>query len=61
MNVIKSEDFLVLINLLARDFPGNNLAKNAIWVRPRIIPRRIRKKIWSINAILKLSTARGRR
>jgi hypothetical protein len=40
MNVIKSEDFFVLINLLARDFLGNNLAKNAIWVITGMFHRR---------------------
>jgi hypothetical protein len=37
MNVIKSEDFFVLINLLARDFPSNNLAKDAVMVIARML------------------------
>jgi hypothetical protein len=37
INVIKSEDFFVLIDLLGRYFPGNNLAKNAAGVMARMI------------------------
>jgi len=37
MNVIKSEDFFVLINLLARDLPGNNLSKNAVRIIARML------------------------
>ena len=37
INVIKSEDFFVLKDLLARYFPGNNLAKNAVGVMAGMI------------------------
>jgi hypothetical protein len=40
MNVLKCQDFFILIDLLARDLPCNNLAKNAVrvvaWVFHRL-------------------------
>jgi hypothetical protein len=51
MNVIKSEDFFVLINLLARDFPSNNLAKDAVMVIARMLhglgyyPKTVKNKV----------------
>jgi hypothetical protein len=32
ITVPKCQNFFVLIDLLARNFPCNNLAKNAVWV-----------------------------
>ena len=54
MNVIKSEDFFVLINLLARDFPSNNLAKDAVMVIARMLhglgyyPKTVKNKVLGV-------------
>jgi len=37
INVIEGQDLFTLINLLARDFPGNNLAKDAVRVIARML------------------------
>jgi hypothetical protein len=39
INVLKGQDFFVLIDLLARDFSCNNLAKNAVWVMAWVFHR----------------------
>jgi hypothetical protein len=39
INILKRQDFIILIDLLARNFPGNNLAKNAVWVMAWVFHR----------------------
>jgi hypothetical protein len=39
MNVLKTQNFLILIDFLARDFFGNNFAKNAVRVVARMLHR----------------------
>jgi hypothetical protein len=39
MNVLKTQNFLILIDLLARDFLGNDFAKDAVRVVARMFHR----------------------